>query len=73
MTRFGEFLDKRSVNKAEIARRTGIRKNRLSELSLQESSRPRGDEIYLIALAMGVDPCELFRYVYEGLTLKNEN
>ena len=72
MTRLGDFLDKKSVNKAEISRRTGIRKNRLSELSIQENTRPRGDEIYLIALAIDVDPCELLRYIYSDLALKSE-
>jgi hypothetical protein len=30
----------------------------------------RASEVYLIGMAIGVDPCELFEYVCQGLTLK---
>ena len=70
MTRLGDYLSKKSVNKAKIFRKTGIRKNRLSELSNQDSARPRGDEIYLIAKTIDVEPCELLNHIYEGLELK---
>ena len=52
MTRLGELLVKKSVNKAEVSRRTGINPSRLSELSLNPSTKLRADELYLIALAI---------------------
>jgi predicted XRE-type DNA-binding protein len=56
MTKIGEFLNKNSVNKAEISRRTGISTNRLSDLSLKETARLTVDELYLIALAIDIEP-----------------
>jgi DNA-binding Xre family transcriptional regulator len=70
MTNLGLYLAKKSVNKAEISRKTGISKSRLSELSMNTSSKLRADELYLIALAMDVDPKEVLNHLYSGLKLK---
>jgi DNA-binding Xre family transcriptional regulator len=72
MTRIGEFLAKRSVNRAAIARKTGLSPARLSELSNNESSRLTAEELYLIALAIEADPGELLEFVCEGITLVSE-
>ncbi|MFD2163120.1 helix-turn-helix domain-containing protein [Paradesertivirga mongoliensis] len=72
MTKLGLYLTKKSINKAEVARRTGISKSRLSELSNNTSTQLRGDELYLIALAMDVNPCELLENLYSDLKLKEE-
>ena len=56
-------MAKRSVNKAEIARKTGIRKSRISKLSLNPTTKLQADELYKIALAMNVDPCEILSAV----------
>lgn len=69
MTRLGLYLAKKSVNKAEVSRRTGISTSRLSELTLNESSKLRANELYLIALAIDIDPCEVSREVCGHLTL----
>lgn len=71
MTKLGNFLDKKSVNKAEISRRTGIRKSRLTELSSDNKTRLRVDELYLIALAIDVNPCEVLKEVCEHLKITN--
>lgn len=63
MTRLGEYLDKKSVNKAEIARRTGLNKTRITELTTLERAKLRADELYLIALSIDVDPCEILNEV----------
>jgi DNA-binding Xre family transcriptional regulator len=63
MTELGVYLAKKSINKAEISRKTGISASRLSELTLNESAHLRARELYLIALAMDVDPCELLKAV----------
>ncbi|MEH6680778.1 MAG: helix-turn-helix transcriptional regulator [Sediminicola sp.] len=72
MTKLGLYLAKKSINKAEVARRTGLSKSRLSQLSSNESTKLRADELYLIALAIDEDPCELLTEVCKGLKLPRE-
>jgi len=69
MTRLGKYLLKHSVNKAEVARKTGLSGSRLSELSINAKTKLRTDELYKIALAIGTDPCELLEYVCEDISL----
>ncbi|MGZ4041201.1 MAG: helix-turn-helix domain-containing protein [Bacteroidia bacterium] len=69
MTKLGLFLAKKSINKAEVARKTGISTSRLSELTLQNSSRLRAEELYLIILAIDLSPGEVFETLYENLKL----
>ncbi|MEM9300213.1 MAG: helix-turn-helix transcriptional regulator [Bacteroidota bacterium] len=70
MTKLGEYFAKKSVNKADVARKTGISKPRLSELSNKESAKPRAEELYLIALAIDVDPCEILYEVCGHLIIQ---
>lgn len=70
MTRLGEYLNKKSVNKSEISRKTGISKARLSELTLNLTTKLRADELYLIALAISVNPSEILTEVCGHLTLE---
>lgn len=63
MTKLGEYLFQKSVNKSEVARKTGLSKARLSELTLKESTRLSVEELFLIALAIGVGPCDLLEYI----------
>ncbi len=72
MTKLGEYLLTKSVNKSEVARKTGLSKPRLSELTLNPSAKLRADELYLIALAIGVEPGELLKALYGGLYLRLE-
>lgn len=69
MTKLGQYLENKSVNKAEISRKTGISKSRLSELSINASTKLRAEELYLIALAMDVKPCEMLEALYSELTI----
>lgn len=69
MTKLGQYLENKSVNKAEISRKTGISKSRLSELSINKSTKLRAEELYLIALAMDVKPCEMLEGLYSELTI----
>ena len=69
MTKLGEFLTKKSVNKAIVARKTGLSKQRMGELTLNSDAKLRAHEVHLIALAIGVNPCELFVYVCDGVVL----
>ena len=70
MTKLGEYLIVKSVNKSEVARKTGLSKPRLSELTLNPSSKLRADELYLIALAIDINPSELLEALYSELKLK---
>jgi putative transcriptional regulator len=70
MTKLGIFLCKKSINKAEVSSRTGISSSRLSELTLNSSTKFRTVELYLIAFAIDLDPCELLQAVCGHLTLK---
>lgn len=72
MTEIGKFLNKKSVNKAEIARKTGISTSRLSELSLNESTRFTVQELYLIALAIDTNPSIVLEEVCKNLKLENQ-
>lgn len=70
MTEIGKFLNKKSVNKAEVSRRTGISRSRLSELSLKETTRLTVDELYLIALAIDIEPSIILYEVCKKLKLE---
>ena len=71
MTALGLYLTKKSVNRAMVSRRTGISQARLSQLSSNESTKLRADELYLIALAIDVDPCEVMKEIFKDLSLEN--
>jgi DNA-binding Xre family transcriptional regulator len=72
MTSLGLYLAKKSVNRAVVSRRTGISQARLSQLSSNESTRLRADELYLIALAIDVEPGDLLIEVCKDLKLAKE-
>lgn len=72
MTELGLFLSRKSVNRSDISRKTGISKTRLSELVNNINTKLRVEELYLIALAIDVDPCEVLREVCRSLKLENE-
>lgn len=72
MTKLGEYLAVKSVNKSEVARRTGLSKARVNQLTLNFTTKLRADELYLIALAIGVDSGELLNFVCSDLKLKKQ-
>lgn len=69
MTKLGDYLSKKSVNKSDVSRKTGISKARLSELTLKDTARLRVEELYLIALAIEVNAGELLEFVCSGTKL----
>ncbi len=71
MTKLGLYLAEKSVNKSEVARKTGLSKARMSELALNESTKLRADELYMIALAIGVSPSDLLEALYGDMKLKS--
>lgn len=73
MTELGLFLSRKSINRSEVSRKTGISKTRLSELTNNPGTKLRVDELYLIALAIDVDPCEVLKEICRDIKLKNED
>ena len=71
MTELGLYLSRKSINRSDVARKTGISKTRLSELSNNTNTKLRVDELYLIALAIDVDPCEVLKEICKELKLKS--
>jgi len=63
MTSLGEFLSRKSINKADVARKTGISKSRLSQLSVNESTKLTVEELYKIAIAIELTPCEVLNEI----------
>ena len=72
MTDLGLYLSKKSINRSEVSRKTGISKTRLSELSNNSNTKLRADELYLIALAIDVDPCEVLNEICKKMKLVSE-
>ncbi len=70
MTELGLFHEKKSVSKAEISKKTGISKSRLSELTFKPNAHLRARELYLIALAIDTDPCEMLKVLYKEVALE---
>lgn len=71
MTELGLYLSKRSVNRSDVARKTGINTTRLSDLSNNPRSKLRVTELYLIALAIDANPCEMLKEICKGVQLVN--
>lgn len=71
MTELGLYFAKKSVNRSDVSRKTGISKTRLSELSNNSKTQLRVEELYLIALAIDVDPCEVLKIVCKEVKLPN--
>ena len=73
MTELGIFLAKKSINKAEVSRRSGISKARLTQLSNSVKTRLSVDELYLIALSINADPAELLHTVCKDVKLPEQD
>lgn len=72
MTPLGEILNKRSVNKAEVGRKAGLSKARMNELTLKNTTRLTAEELYLIGLAIHMDPRDLLQELFGHLALQSE-
>ena len=69
MTILGKYLTDKSINKAEVSRKTGIGKSRLSQLSTKENTNLKAEELYLISKAIDSDPTEILEKIYGHLKL----
>ena len=70
MTVLGELLSKKSIKKADVTRKTGISASRHSQLSNNQTTNLKVEELYLIALAIDVSPVEILTKVCNHLKLK---
>jgi hypothetical protein len=69
MTFLGKYLTGKSINKAEIPRKTCIRKSRLSQLRTKDNTNLKAAELYLITKAMDADANEMLERIYRYLKL----
>ena len=69
MTILGKYLTDKSIKKAEVSRKTGIGKSRLSQLSTKENTNLKAEELYLISKAIDSDPSEILEKIYGHLKL----
>ncbi|MFT6503688.1 MAG: putative transcriptional regulator [Crocinitomicaceae bacterium] len=44
----------------------------MSELTLNKSTQLRARELYLIALALDFDPCEMIKEIFKDVTLEEK-
>jgi len=73
MTKLGEFLRSKSVNQSEIARKTGLKKARINQLCNNDKTRLAAFELYLILLAIDINPGEPLIELYGHLILKTSS
>lgn len=73
LTPLGLYLSKLPINQAKIARMTGIRPDRMSKLVIDPTTHLKVDELYLISLAIGVDPSEIMKEICGDLKLRPES
>lgn len=59
MTFFGKYLTDKSINKAEVSIKTGIRKSILNQLSTKDNTNLKAEELYLIAKVIDGDANEI--------------
>jgi len=69
MTQLGEYLEKKAISKAAVANRTGISRSRMSELTNNPSTHLKAKELYLIALAIDIEPNEILKEVFKEVKL----
>ena len=70
LTNLGLYLSRKPLSQAKLARRTGIKKDRMSKLHVDLNARPTLEEIYLIALALEVNYSEIVDFLCKDLKLR---
>ena len=70
MTTLGQCLSDKSINKAEVSRKTGIAKSRLSQLSTKDNTNLKSQELYLISLAIDANPKDILDKMFGHLKLQ---
>jgi len=70
MTNLGSYLVKKSINKANISRITGISQSRLSRLCRDKKSKLTAEELWLLSKALEVEASELLIVLFKNLKLQ---
>ena len=70
MTTLGQCLSDKSINKAEVSRKTGIAKSRLSQLSTKDNTNLKSQDLYLISLAIDANPKDILDKMFGHLKLQ---
>jgi DNA-binding Xre family transcriptional regulator len=69
MTKLGLYFAKKLINRAELARKTGITENRMYNLAENDTTEIRGREVHLIALALEMEANDLHEILFGDLKL----
>ena len=69
MTNLGSYLAKKSINKANISRITGITQSRLSRLSRDKKAKLTAEELLLLSKALEIEPSELLKALFKNIKL----
>lgn len=64
LSKFGKYISKYLMTKKDLSQLLGIQESRFSKLSNDKSKKPYAEELYLLALAFGKLPSEVFREFY---------
>lgn len=72
LTPLGLFLSKKPLSQAKLARMTGIKKDRVSRLHVNSSTKPTFEEVYLIALALNITIQEIADSICNNIQLRPE-
>ncbi|RZK60213.1 MAG: XRE family transcriptional regulator [Pedobacter sp.] len=71
LTKLGKYLIQKSANRAEIFRKTSIKESRLSLLSNDPTTKLTAEELYLIALALDVEPGDFLKAICYDIVLNS--
>lgn len=73
MTKLGKYFELKCIKQADISRKTGLSTSRINQLALNETAVLKASELYIIALAMDVKPCDMLEALYSDLKRKSKN
>ncbi|RKR85175.1 hypothetical protein BDD43_5436 [Mucilaginibacter gracilis] len=73
LNELGEYLAKRSINKSEVCRKTGIHPTRMTWLCYESITFLKAYELQLIAMSIKVAPSEMQNDLFGNLKLKEDN
>jgi len=69
LTELGLYLARKSINKSDVARKTGLSVFRLSQLTINPKTQLKVTELVLIAKAIEIAPQEILNVLASTITL----
>ena len=70
MMLLGKYFTSKSINKTEVAQKTGLLTSRLSDLLRKETTALKAEEVNLITFAIDLNPEEILHKIYGHLKIK---